>query len=440
MRTAATGIAAASLTGHAAAKPLGKGKVIDSGRKLNIACIGCGGKGHSDIMGVATENIVALCDVDLAQAKSVVNKFPKAKRHQDFRKMFDEMDDQIDAVTVSTPDHMHYAAAKEAIKRGKHVFVQKPLAKSVGEVRKLRELAARHQVVTQMGNQGHAKEGVRLAREWVQAGIIGDVREVHVWTAKLVNGRYRSKLRARPEAKEKVPGSLDWNLWVGAAPFRPYSQEYHPRKWRGWWDFGNGALGDIGCHTMDAAFFALDLGAPASVQAETSRFTNETYPNWSIVTYEFPARGAMPPVKMVWYDGGKVPERPKDLEPRRKFQKMCGYLMYGDKGTIYDPNEKCEGPRVIPEAKMKALAKNLPPKTIPRVKNGDPHQEWVRAIKGGPEPGSNFDHAGPLTELVLLGNIAILAKGKKIEWDADAMRITNMKGLNKYIMPPHREY
>ena len=281
---------------------------------------------------------------------------------------------------------------------------------------------------------------VRLAREWVQAGILGEVREAHIWTVKLEDGKYRSALRERPKEKEKAPKTLDWKLWLGTSRFRPYSEQYHPWKWRGWWEFGNGALGDIGCHTMDATFYALDLGAPTSVQAETSPFTNETYPDWSIITYEFPARGSMPPFKMVWYDGGKLPERPKELEANREFQTKRGYLLVGDKATIYNPNEKCEGPRIIPESKMKVLTKKLPPKTIPRVEGGDPHQEWVRACKGGPKPGSNFDYSGPLSEAVLLGNIAIRAKGKKILWDAKKMKVANMPRLNRYIDPPHREY
>ncbi len=438
IQTASVGLSAAMLS--QCATPLRKGKLADSGPKLRIACIGCGGKGNSDIMGVSSEEIVALCDVDPSQAGKIFKLYPDVPKYQDFRKMLDEMDDQIDAVTVSTPDHMHFAAGMAAITRGKHVFIQKPLAHSVGQVRELQLAARKHGVMTQMGNQGHAKEGVRLAKEWVQSGIIGDVREAHIWTVKLADGKYRSACRERPTAGETVPGTLDWNTWVGIAPMRPYSAEYHPWKWRGWWDFGNGALGDIGCHTMDAAFYALDLGAPTAVTAETSPFNDETFPDWSIVTYEFPKRGSMPPVKLVWYDGGKVPERPKELEAGREFETKRGYLMYGDKGTIYDPNEKCEGPRIIPESKMRSLAKKLPPKTIPRVPNGDLFQEWINSCKGGPKAGSNFEYSGPLSEMVLLGNLAIRAKGKRILWDAKNMQITNAPELNKYINPPHRSY
>ncbi len=440
MRAAGLGVSAAALSRHAAAAPVRMGKLIDPGRKLRIASIGCGGKGVSDINGVSTENIVALCDVDPAQAEKIFKQYPDAPKYQDYRKMLEEMDEQIDAVTVSTPDHTHFAAGMAAITRGKHVFIQKPLAASLWEVRELQRAARKHGVMTQMGNQGHAKEGVRLAREWVQGGVIGDVREAHVWTAKLANGKYRSALRARPKTNEAAPDTLDWNLWVGTAPMRPYSAEYCPWKWRGWWAFGNGALGDIGCHTMDAAFYALDLGAPAAVTAETADFGEETFPDWSIITYEFPARGAMPPVKLVWYDGGKLPKRPKDLGPDRAFETRRGYLMYGDKGTIYDPNEKCEAPRIVPESKMRALASKPLPKTVPRVPGGDLFQEWINACKGGPKAGSNFDYAGPLSETVLLGNLAILARGKRILWDSENLRVANAPELNKYIRRSHRKF
>lgn len=447
MQLTAAGVSAISLSqyGEAATRPTGplvKGRLIDPGKKLRIACIGCGGKGFSDVTGVSTENIVALCDVDPVQATKIYTKFPDVPKFQDYREMFDKMGDQIDAVTVSTPDHMHFAAGMAAIRRGKHVFIQKPLASSLWQVRELTLAARRHGVMTQMGNQGHASEGVRLAKEWVEGGVIGDVREVHVWTAKMTDGKYRSIHRDRPKAKEAIPETLDWDLWLGTARKRPYSIEYCPWKWRGWWEFGNGALGDIGCHTMDAAFYALDLGAPTAVTAETSPFNKETFPDWAIITYEFPARGAMPPVKLIWYDGGKLPARPKDLEAEREFDIKHGYFMSGEQGVIYDSHEKCMSPRIIPEAKMQSLARSgkLPAKTIPRVPGGDPFQEWINSCKGGPKAGSNFDYSGPLSEMVLLGNLAILAKGKRIEWDSENLRVSNARSLSKYIKPKHSSY
>lgn len=438
LRTA--GVAAAALTVGAASGQAAfwrrRGRLVDPSRKLNIACVGCGGKGVSDIAGVSTENIVALCDVDEESARQVFALHPDVPKFKDYRVMLREMDKQIDAVVVSTPDHMHYAIGSLAISMGKHVFIQKPLARSIWETRGLMLAARRHRVVTQMGNQGHAGEGIRLAREWIQGGVIGNVREVHMWTEKLLISPYRSGLQGQPPAGEAVPPQLDWNLWIGSAEMRPYSAEYHPKKWRGWWAFGCGALGDIGCHTMDAAFYALDLGAPESIQAETAPFTEEAFPAWSIITYEFPARGKLPPVTVKWYDGGKLPSRPAELETSRQFEKRNGYYFVGDKGVIYDPTEKCSSPRLLPESRMRET--KFPPKTIPRVPDGDPCQEWINACKGGPRPGSNFDYAGPLTEMVLLGNVAIQARGRSIRWDAEAMQVPGEPILTKWVRGSHR--
>lgn len=420
------------------ARPVRKGRLLDSSQKLNIACVGCGGKGISDVNDVGSENIVALCDVDPVQAAKVYAKYPQVPKFKDFREMLRKMDAEIDAVTISTPDHVHYEVGMLAISMGKHVFIQKPLTHSIWEARELLNAARRHGVITQMGNQGHAGEGVRLAREWVQADLIGPVREVHIWTSKMEMGAYKSSQKTRPQPGEQVPASLDWNLWVGPVAMRPYSEEYHPRKWRNWWDFGCGALGDIGCHTMDAAFYALDLGAPAYVQAETAPFNDETYPDWSVITYEFPARGSMPPVKLVWYDGGKLPPRPPGLEPSRSFDRRYGYYMVGDKGVICDQSEKCSSPRLLPEARMRETT--FPVRSIPRVPGGDAVQEWITACKGGPLPGSNFEYAVPLTEMVLLGNIAIRARGRRVQWEAAGMKISNARDLEKYLKPTRRAY
>jgi len=440
IQTITAGSLTALLNDYANALPVRKGTLIDPSKKLRIASIGSGGKGFSDIMGVRKEQIVALCDVDPVQAERAYSMFPEVPKYKDFRTMLEEMDDQIDAVTVSTPDHMHYSAGMAAIERGKHIFIQKPLAHSIWEVRELTRAARQHEVVSAMGNQGHAKEGVRLVKEWIQGGVLGDVREVHIWTQKLTNGKYRSALRDQPASKEVRPEALDWNLWIGTAPMTDYSAEIHPRRWRGWWDFGNGALGDIGCHTMDAAFYALELGAPSAVSAQSSGYNPYTFPDWSIVNYEFPARGEMPPVKLIWYDGGKLPERPKELEGQHTFETKHGYIIYGDKATLYDPTEKCEEPRIIPESKRLALKPNFPPKSIPRVPEENNFQEWVTACKGGPNVGSNFNYAGPLSEMVLLGNVALRAEGKRIEWDPEHMRISNFPELNTYINTPRRKY
>jgi predicted dehydrogenase len=422
----------------AADTPVRRGKLIAPGRKLNIACIGCGGKGVSDIAGVSTENIVALCDVDSVQAKQVFGRYPAVPKYQDYRKMLRELDEKIDAVTISTPDHTHHAAGMLAISMGKHVFIQKPLARTIGETRELLLAARRHGVVTQMGNQGHAGEGVRLAREWVRAGLIGTVREVHVWTRKMELGPYKSSRKDRPAPGETPPATLEWNLWNGTAPSRPYSVEYVPRRWRNWWDFGCGALGDIGCHTMDAPFYALDLGAPATVQADCAPFNEETFPDWSVITYEFAARGERPAVRLVWHDGGKLPPRPPGLEEGRTFEERYGYYLVGDGGVIYDPSEKCSSPRLLPEARMRAAT--FPAKTIPRVPGGDPFQEWINACKGGPAPGSGFEYAAPLSEMVLLGNVALRARGRKLRWDAERMRLPDAPELEPFLRSTARAF
>jgi len=417
--------------------PIRKGKLIDPGQKVRLACIGCGNRGAIDIKEMADENIVALCDVDHEVAKKTFDQYPDVPKYKDFRVMLEEMDDQIDAVSITTPDHTHFAAGMAAIERGKHVFIQKPLTVSIADARRLTEAARKHGVMTVMGNQGHTKDGCRRVKEWFDAGLLGDITEVHVWTNKLSNGKYRSNVRDQYPPSHPVPSQLDWDLWLGPASKREYSNEYAPLKWRGFWEIGNGALGDIGCHTMDAAFYALDLGAPTAVTAETSGYNEFTFPDWSIITYEFPARGNMPPVKMVWYDGGKLPPIPAELEGT-KFSKSRGYYMIGSKCGVYDPGEKCESPRIVPETKRRELREQLPAETIPRVAGG-PGRELMRAIKGGPKPGSNFDYAGPLTEMVLLGNIAIRAQGKRIEWDSASMKITNMPELNVYVDPPLRD-
>ncbi|MEO0453846.1 MAG: Gfo/Idh/MocA family oxidoreductase [Verrucomicrobiota bacterium] len=417
--------------------PIRKGKLIDPSQKVRVACIGCGNRGALDIREISDETIVALCDVDERAAQSTFEKYPTVPRYKDFRVMLKEMDDQIDAVSITTPDHTHFAAGMASIERGKHVFIQKPLTVSIADARRLTEAARKHEVMTVMGNQGHTKGGCRSVKEWVDAGLLGDVTEVHVWTNKLKDGDYRSAIRNQYPPSHPVPKELEWDLWLGPAPEREYSHEYAPLKWRGFWELGNGALGDIGCHTMDAAFYALNLGAPTAVTAKTSGYNPYTFPDWSIITYEFPARGSMPPVKMVWYDGGKLPPVPAALGDA-KMNKPRGYYMIGSNASVYDPGEKCESPRLIPEMKRRELKDELRKQTIPRV-SGGPGVELMRAIKGGPKPGSNFDYAGPLTEMVLLGNIAIRAGGNRIEWDAASMKVTNMPELNAFVDPPARE-
>jgi hypothetical protein len=358
---------------------------------------------------------------------------PKAPKYRDFRKMLEKEDKNIDAVTVAIPDNTHAVAAMMAIEMGKHVYCEKPLTHTIYEARKLTQAAQEAKVATQMGNHGQASESVRLLCEFIWDGVIGPVRKVHVWTDRA--GIRRTHGIGRPTGAPPVPSNLDWDLWLGPAPNRPYHPSYLPGMWRAWWDFGTGALGDIGCHRFAPIFRALKLKYPTSVCARsTSHFmavpgrnrivNSETYPVGSIVRYQFPARGNMPPVKLIWYDGGLMPERPEELEPGRPMRDN-GMLLVGDKGKLLDG-------RLIPELKMKEYKR--PPKTLPRSIGH--YEEWIEACKGGQPAGSNFDNAGPLTEVVLLGNLSVRT-GKKLNWDGTNMVVTNRSEANEYI---HRQY
>jgi predicted dehydrogenase len=414
--------------------PSRQGAIIE-GRKLNIACIGVGGQGWHDVRQIASENVVALCDVDLNRGKAAFELFPQAKPYRDFRLMLMEMDEQIDAVTISTPDHMHFPAAMMAMKMGKHVFLQKPMAHTIEEARALTQAAHEHQIVTQMGIQGHSFEGIRRMREWGAARAIGEINEVHIWTNRPVWPQGNRPL----QSAQPVPANLDWNLWQGVAAERPYNNAYMPFKWRGWSEYGCGALGDIGCHAMDCAFDVLKLGSPTSVEAECAPQSEWSFPEWSIVTYQFPATADRGPVKLVWYDGKKMPERPKELEASRKLPNGDGgQLWYGSEGTIMISDIYAKSARIIPETRMRDFAKNrMPPKTEkPSIGH---KEEWIEACKGGAPAGANFDYAGPLTEMVLLGNLAVRL-GKRIEWDSVNMRCTNAPEANALVHKTYRKY
>lgn len=416
------------------------GRRTPPSEKLNIAAIGAGGQGAYDLQNLAGENIVALCDVDHAHAAETFKKFPAATRYKDFRVML-EKEKNIDAVLVATPDHVHAVAALAAIRAGKHVYVEKPLTHSVHEARTLRLAAKSAGVATQMGNHGHAAEPMRLLKEWIDDGAIGTVREVHAWTTHAV---WPQGL-ARPKESPPVPDTLDWDLWLGPAPHRPYHPAYAPALWRGWWDFGTGALGDMGCHVLDAPFYALELTPPTSVEASYSEFVpeglkwdkpfnDESYPQASIVHYRFPAHGKRPPVKLTWYDGGLRPERPAELEPERQMGNGFGGLLFvGEKGKIMCGAHGADGLRIIPETAMAAYQR--PPKRLPRSIGH--HAEWIAACKGGSPCGSSFDYAGPLTEAVLLGNIALRVP-QRLDWDADALKITNAPDANKWLQREYR--
>lgn len=422
--------------------------------KLNLAGVGVAGQGGHDIIQFSEHNIVALCDVDWAHAAGTFKRFPRARPWKDYRQMFEEQKD-IDAVVVATPDHVHAFASIAALKLGKHVYCEKPLTHSVWEARQVATVAREHRLATQMGNQGQASEDTRRLCELVWAGAIGSVREVHVWTDRPSNGlfnEYWPQGVGRPKETPAVPATLAWDLWLGPAPDRPFHPAYLPFRWRGWWDFGTGALGDIGCHAFDPIFRALKLGAPTSVQASSSRVNKETYPLASMVTYEFRARDpvvqannhhvrglagtaagglAMPALKAVWYDGGLRPPRPEGL-PERVKMGANGRLLIGDQGFILET-------KVFPEARRQELGDV--PASIPRVANH--YAEWAQACLGGPAAGSSFDFAGPLAEAVLLGNVALRhylreeLTGKKLLWDPVAFRL-NSDEANQFLRRDYR--
>ncbi len=438
----ATGMAAAFT--FVPGRVLGRSGARSANDKLNIAAIGSGGMGGSNINACSSENIVALCDVDERHAAGTFKKFPNAKKYKDFRVMLDKEDKNIDAVIVATPDHTHAVAAMACIKRRKHVYCQKPLAHSIYEVRMLTEAARKYKVQTQMGNQGHSSNEIRLLYEWIQDGAIGPIREVHSWSDRPVGGDPWSDfpIMARPKETPPVPDTLDWDLWLGPVRYRPYHPIYCPTTWRGWYDFGTGALGDMGCHIIDPPFWALKLGAPTRVEASTTHYkpevASETYPRASVVRYEFPARGDMPSVKLTWYDGRLLPPRPKDLDAGRKLG-TNGTVLIGENGSIMHGSHGAGGVRIIPEKKMRAY--DRPPQTLPRVKGGSGghEQDWVRACKDGKPASSSFEYGGPLTETVLLGVLAMRLKNIPLEWDSENMKVTNCDEAAKYVKPEFRE-
>jgi len=419
---------------------LGGAGFIAPSERVNVAGIGVGGMGGGDIATHARlgANIVALCDVDEARAAGSFNAFPKARKYQDFRVMIDKEAKNIDAISVGTPDHIHAVAAMAGIRAGKHVYCQKPLTHTLHECRELTKAAKAAGVATQMGNQGHATEGSRLTNEWIQAGVIGEVREVHVWSDR--PGNLWKQGIGRPHDTPPIPSTLDWNLWLGPIHERPYHPAYAPVNWRGWWDFGTGALGDMGCHIIDHPVWALQLGMPSSVESRTTlegsildgnKPNTETYPIASIITYEFPARGNLPPVRMTWYDGGLMPPTPLEMPAGQKLDGN-GVLYVGSKGKMFHGSHGGM-PRLLPH-ELHDEAKKVP-KSIERSPGH--YEEWIAACKGGPRPVSNFDYSGPLTEIVLLGVLSLRAPGQRLEWDAENLKVKNVPELNRYI---HTEY
>jgi predicted dehydrogenase len=412
----------------------GLGHVVPSD-KLNIAGVGIAGMGRGNLENVAkTENIVALCDVDWREATQKVFKtYPKAKQYKDYRVMLDSQKD-IDGVIIATPDHTHAVISMEAMRRGKHVYTQKPLTHSVFEARELAKAAKQYKVASQMGNQGQASDGPRRLREMIWDGVIGPIHEVHVWTDRPNNGllkTYWPQGVKKPLDTPPIPSELDWDLFLGPAPARPYHPAYHPFSWRGWWDFGTGALGDIGCHSLDPIFRALKLKYPLSVQGVSTLVNEETYPSGSIVKYEFAARENMPAVTLTWYDGGLRPLLFKEMDEGMKLG-TGGTIYIGEKGMILDD-------KILPKALRESY--KAPAPYIPSSPGHE--QEWIRACKGGDPGGSDFEWAGPLTETVLLGNIVLRSElkeklsGEILLWDPEKFSFPNMREADKFL---HTEY
>ena len=404
------------------------------GDRLNIAAVGVGGVGGTNVKNCMTENIVALCDVDWKYSAGLFDQFPNAKKYTDYRKMFDELGNTIDAVIVATPDHTHAIVAAQAIRMGKHVYVQKPLTHTVYESRMLTKLANEYKVATQMGNQGNSGDGIRQTCEWIWDGAIGDVTEVHAWT----NRPIWPQGLERPTNLQEVPSTLDWDLFIGPAPMRPYNEIYTPWNWRAWWDFGTGALGDMACHIVDPAFWALRLGHPTLFYASSSQVNTESAPLAEMVHYEFPDRGKigrinLPALKLTWYDGGLLPPRPEELKDGQIMGDQSGGVLFvGTKGKLMTG---CYGrnPILLPEELDKNYTRPNPTlRRIPNAMEGGHEQDWIRACKetfdDRIETSSNFNYAGPLNEVVVMGNLAVRLQDlkRKLQWDGENMKILNL--------------
>ncbi|MEY3898640.1 MAG: hypothetical protein RLZZ214_4162, partial [Verrucomicrobiota bacterium] len=369
-------------------------------------------------------------------AAPIFGLVPAAKRFRDFREMLSQMGDQFDAVTIATPDHTHFPIAMMALKHGKHVFLEKPLAHRIEEIRLLQQAARKAGVITQMGNQGHAKEGIRLIKEWTDAGILGDVREVHAWTDTPVKGFFEPQSQL-PPAVHDVPETLDWDLWLGPAKQRPFSRSYLPKLWRGWWDFGSGMIGDNMPHTLDAPFWALELGSPHKVDVELAHELNPYYDTFDAkVIFHFAARGQRPPVKLFWYQGSDKPPQIAGISEKTKLDRR-GMLMVGDKNTLYAPGLFADSPRLLDDARWTELRAKPIEKTIPRVK-GSHYQEWIDGIRAKTRCSSNFDYGGGLSELAVLGALA-MRSGKSFEWDSAKLDITSHPELNPLLRHLPRE-
>ncbi len=440
LRGTATGVA---LFGVAPTGFLGAAERPSPAGRINAAAVGIGSQGGRDIDEVARlgHNVVALCDVDENYAAKEFAKYPDAKRFKDFRVMLDQMGPEIEAVVIGTPDHDHAVVALEAMRRGKHVYCEKPLAHSIYEVRQLMAAAHEYKVTTQLGNQGHSSDSIRRCCEWVWDGAIGQVHEVHAGCDAFKEVYCQLRNLPKLDQTYPVPKGLDYDLWLGPVPFRPYTPFWVPWNWRGWLPFGTGTIGDWCCHVVDPSFWALDLGAPETVRAEVTGYDPQrdglTYPPATKITFQFPARGARGPVKLVWFDGTNRIPRPADLDAHYDVP-GTGAILFGDQGMIMHGSHGAGDCRIVPDARRKAyLQKGGPPPKIPRVKG---HAwDWIEAIRAGRPAGSNFDYGGALTQVALLGAIAIRFPDTTLQWDAAGARFTNADAANAYVQPTFRE-
>lgn len=399
--------------------------------KVNIAGVGVGGRGAGDVGSVSRENIVALCDVDWGRAGDTFNRFDKAKKFKDYRVMLDKMEKEIDAVVVATPDHMHAPVSLNAMRRGLHCYTEKPLTWSLEEAKLMAKVAKEKKLITQMGNQGSANSGFRQGVEMLQAGVLGEVRELIVWT----NRPVWPQAVPTPPA-ETPPDNLAWDLWLGCAEKRPYSSKYLPFAWRGWYDFGTGALGDMACHTVNLAYRGLKLTEPTKIESESTKLFDESYPAGAKITTYYPEREGLPPLKMTWYEGQMRPPAdvmPKELLPANGKIPGSGLLAVGSKGYMFSPDDYGAKQDWHPGE----LAEVSVPRTLPRSRGH--HYEWIARIKDSsqPMPYSNFEIAGPFTASMLLGNLSVRL-GKTIMWDAEKVKATNAPEAEPLIRRKYR--
>jgi predicted dehydrogenase len=398
-----------------------------------LGFVGVGGRGWNNLEELSHQNVVALCDVDEVRAKMAFEAHPRASRYTDFRQMLEKQKD-LDGVVVSTPDHTHAVIAAMAMRLGKHVYCEKPLAYSIHECRVLRDAAEKNKVVTQMGNHKTAALGFRKVVEVIQDGALGAVREGYVWT----NRPVWPQGMKYPTDEQTVPNTLNWDLWLGPAAARRYHSDYAPFKWRGWVEFGTGTIGDMACHNVNLPYLALNLGLPEVVEPESSSQVRDSYPNWAILRFSFPARGPLPPVKLFWYDGGKQPPaalvtEKRILPPNAAIAKR-GIILVGDKGTLYSQGDYGEQAFLIVDGHMKEI-QGLPERlSVPPSH----HEEWLAACRGGPAPLSNFAQASVFSEAMLLGNVALRA-GTRIEWDPAKMEVRNVPKANQFVSRAYRE-